>query len=1169
MSLRFILGRAGTGKTKYCFEEVRNVLRQTPDGPPLIYIVPDQMTFETEYEIAKTPDLKGMTRFNVYSFSRLALRVLQQAGGITRYHLNRSGMMMVIRKIIEHHKDELRVFQKASEQKGFYDVLHTTITEFKQYCLTPGDLYRKYERLEEAAGESGEKLLKDKLYDMQFIYTQLENALLNKYVDSEDYLKLFIEKADQTTFFQDAEVWIDGFDSFTPREIEALVMLMKQAKHVTVTLTVDRAYDDIHPGELSLFRKTAQTYRQIRQSATDHSINIQEPVLLNESIRFNEPALNHLEKYYERRPAAEAYSGQAICLSEAVNRREEIEQAARDVLRLVRDEGLRYRDIAVLVRDLSIYHELTETIFKDYQIPVFIDQKRPMRHHSLIEFIRSAIDVIQQNWRYEPVFRCIKTDLIFPFDADLHQMREQMDGLENYCISYGIYGGAWKQNKPWQYRQYRGLREKETKQTDEELDYQKEINRLRELIREPLLEFESDMKAAKTILDKCTVLYEFLLGLSVPEKIERLRNQAEASGRLDEAREHDQVWGALMDCLDQFVEAAGSEEMSLEIFAKVLDTGLDSLHFSLVPPALDQVLVGSIDRTRLSNTKAVFILGANEGILPAKPDEDHVFSDEDRQLLEDYGIHLAEGTRSQILDEEFLIYRAMTSASDKLFISYPLAAEDGQSLMASPLIGRLKSIFPDINVRFIPAEPHEVIEEKQLNFVTTPGKTIGRLASQIRQWDKGYPVADLWWDVYNWYTESDQWSRKSRNILSSLFYQNQERLNPDTAKSLFGTTIRASVSRMELFNACPFAQFASYGLRLKEREVYRLEAPDIGELFHSAIKLMTEALMKDKRSWADVSVSECEEMAFNTVNRLAPKLQREILLSSHRHQYLQHKLEQVIIRAAKVMRQHAMVSGFSPVGLELPFGPKQPIPPLTFELPNGCRMELAGRIDRVDKGEGNTGMLLRIIDYKSSAKDLSLTDIYFGLALQMITYLDVILTFAKDWLGAEATPAGVLYFHVHNPMLNETKKLTESDLEYELMKQFKMRGLILADEEVAKLMDQSMASKSDILPVSLKKDGGFMKYSSVADDESFQTLRRYVRQVIIAAGTSITEGNIRISPYKLKDKTPCQYCSFKSVCQFDQSQNDNNYRQLRKENDEDILRKMIADGGADSGNAKE
>lgn len=394
MSLRFILGRAGAGKTKLCFEEARNTLKKNPDGPPLIYLVPDQMTFDTEYAMAKTPGLKGMTRFHVYSFSRLAMRVLQQAGGMTRYHLNQTGMMMLIRKIIEHHKDELRVFQKASEQKGFYDVLHTAITEFKQYCLTPGDLFRKYQRLEKEAGDSGETLLKDKLYDMQFIYTQLDQALLNKYIDSEDYLRLFIEKAGQTTFFQDAEVWVDGFDSFTPHEIEALVQLMKQANQVTITLTVDQAYDSYYPGELSLFRKTGQTYRQIKEAAKEHVIDIQNPVILNETVRFNEPALSHLEKHYETRPAVESYSGQAVYLSEAVNRREEIEQAARDVLALARDEGLRFRDIALLVRDLSVYRELIETIFKDYQIPVFIDQKRPMRHHPLIEFIRSALDVI-------------------------------------------------------------------------------------------------------------------------------------------------------------------------------------------------------------------------------------------------------------------------------------------------------------------------------------------------------------------------------------------------------------------------------------------------------------------------------------------------------------------------------------------------------------------------------------------------------------------------------------------------------------------------------------------------------------------------------------------------------------------------------------------------------
>ncbi|TCP29807.1 DNA helicase/exodeoxyribonuclease V subunit B [Scopulibacillus darangshiensis] len=1170
MSVRFILGRSGTGKTEHCFNAVRDALRQNPAGPPLYFLVPDHMTFDTEYEMAKSPGLEGMTRFNVYSFARLALRVLQQTGGVTRYHLNNVGMTMLLRKIVEQNKEKLRIFKKASEQKGFYDLLHTTVTEFKRYCLTPDDLQAKFKTVEASADSEDKALLKDKLFDMQFIFTELEQALLGKYVDSEDYLKLLAEQIEKTAFIKDADIWIDGFTSMTPQERAVVEKLMCHAKSVTIALTLDKPYE-YAPDDLSLFRQTALTYLQLNQLALEHNVPIEQPIIKAGTDSFQTKAIAHLAEHYEKRPFIVSEATDGLNLTEAVNRREEIEQTARDIVRLTRDENMRYRELAVLVRDLSNYYSLIETIFEDYEIPVFIDQKRPMHHHPLIEFIRSALDVINQNWRYEAVFRSIKTDLLFPLDCNIHEQREKMDILENYVIAHGVYGARWKDSKSWLYRRYRGLDGNKGEQSKQELNVQRQINRWRMQVAEPLSDFERKIKAAKTVTDQCTVLYHFLIDLSIPEKMERLRGEAEQTGRLDEAREHDQVWKAVMDTLDQLVEAAGGEPLSLNLFSKVLDTGLDSLNFALVPPALDHVIVGSMDRSHLSRVRAVFILGINEGVVPAKPIEDGIFSDNDREALDDCGLVLADGTREQLLDEEFLIYRSLTGTSEKLYLSYPIASEEGQALLPSPVISRIKKMFPKLSERLAPAEPQDVREDEQLDFIVGPNKTLGRLTSQIRHSQRGYPISDLWWDAYNWYTMKPEWTDKGQRVLSGLFYRNQETLQPETAKTLYGEKIRASVSRMELFNACPFAQFASYGLRLKERDVFRLEAPDIGQLFHSALKLMTEKLQKEKRSWAELSGRECETLALDTVKELAPKLQREILMSSNRHQYLQHKLSQVVARAAKVMRVHAGVSGFSPIGLELPFGPDYQLPPLVFELPNGCQMEIIGRIDRVDKGMNGAGILLRIIDYKSSSTDLSLTDIYFGLALQMLTYLDVVITHAKDWLGVEATPAGVLYFHVHNPMLNATERLSEDELEQKLMKDFKMKGLILADEDIIRSMDQSLDSgHSDILPVGLKRDGSFYKSSSVADTETFQSLRQYVRQVMKKVGTRITEGDVHISPYKLKNKTPCQFCSFKSFCQFDQSQEDNSFRYLKKDKDDIVLGRILeSEGGAPDDNTND
>ncbi|MFD2617138.1 helicase-exonuclease AddAB subunit AddB [Terrilactibacillus laevilacticus] len=1154
MSLRCILGSPGTGKTTYCHEEIIKKLKENPMGKPLVLLVPEQMTFSTEYSLAKTPDLGGMTRLNVYSFPRLALRVLQQSGGAARYHLTSVGVSMLLRKIVEQHKGKLRLYKKAADQHGFFDQLHTAITEFKRYCISPQELHDKAVGF--VSEDQNDVLLQDKLADLQLIYSELEKAILDKFIDSEDYLQLLIDKIKETPFLKDTEVWIDGFDVMTPQERQVVAELMVHTKRTTVTLNLDQEYE-LLPHPLSVYQQPARLYKQIKEHALDLKVEIESNVYLTEYRRSQKSGLRHLALQYNERPYLPNTDHDGITLLEATNRREEIELAARRILTFVRDEGIRYRDISVFVRDLSSYSEMIRTIFGDYKIPIFIDQKRSMCHHPLIEFIRSALEVIQKNWRYDAVFRCVKTDMLFSYEGNRFEQREEMDILENYVIAHGIYGKKWTNRDPWLYQRYQDL-DRDIPKTKEDVEAEKRLNRIRFQVARPLQSLQEQMKKAPTIKDKCVALYEFLMDLFVPEKIERLRKEAETEGRLEDAMEHRQVWKAVMDLMDQMVEATGEERVSLSLFNKMIETGLDTLEFALVPPAIDQVVIGSLDRSRPINIKVAFILGINEGILPAKPTEEGILSDQDRVLLQSEDVILSEGTDEQMMNEEYYLFRGLTCPSDELILSYPLANEEGKGLLPSPFIHRLKHLFPTLTEKLIHSEPQSVLDEDHLPFVTRPNKTLAYLASGLREWLRGYPLQNVWWNTYNWYMETPDWKDKCRHMIASLFYRNQASIKPETAKQLYGETIKASVSRMELFNACPFAQFASYGLKLRERSMFRLEAPDIGQLFHSALRMMTNQLMQKHKSWADLTEKACEQLAEDVVTTLAPKLQRQILMSSNRHHYLQHKLSQVVARVAKVMSSHAKRSGFSPIGLELPFGPNQPLPPLTFELPNGCKMEIVGRIDRVDRGTNDQGVLLRIIDYKSSSKDLSMTEVYYGLALQMLTYLDVIITNAKAWLGEEAMPAGVLYFHVHDPLLSINEPLTDEAIEKTILKDFKMKGLVLSEESVVREMDTTLTTGySDLLPLALKKNGEFYSSSSVASIEAFDAMKSHVREVIQKVGTDLTSGQVDISPYRLNDRTPCDFCSFRSVCQFDQSQKDNNYRLLKKQKDEEMMKQLL------------
>ncbi|TGA97131.1 helicase-exonuclease AddAB subunit AddB [Sporolactobacillus shoreae] len=1161
MSVRFILGRPGTGKTALCMEEVRTRLRENPSGSPLIYIVPEHMTFGMEYAFAGTPGLGGMTRLNVYSMPRLALRVLQQSGGMTRIHLNSVGLAMLLRKVVEENKKVLRLFRKASEQTGFYSLLGDTIAEFKHYCLTPEQIATQSE-----SAPADDLLLKDKLHDLSVVYQSFEEALEGKYVDSDDYLNLMAGKIAETKFLREAEVWIDGFQTMTPEEQLVVAQLMGACRRVTVILGSDKAYDRL-PDEFSAFRHPALLYLQLKEAAENQHLTVEPILTKNEVVRAKTSGLRALNLNFGDHAVKEGTSSEGIVLTEAVNRREEVEQAARNLIGLARDRNLHFRDITVLVRDLDSYRDLIETVFTDYGIPIFIDRKKSMKHHPLIELIRSVLETLQQNWHYEPVFRCVKTDLLIPAGSDLKGAREAMDQLENYVMAYGIYGEKkWTDKEPWTYHVYRGLSENEVESTDREQDAQKKINYWRKIVAEPLAWLAGQLKEAQDVRRKCEALYEFLIRLSVPAKLEHLAQKAEKDQRLEESREHGQAWKAVIDLFDQCVEGAGNAKISGELFTQIIGSGLDSLEFALVPPAFDQVLVGSMDRMRSSNPRAVFLLGVNEGVIPSKPSEQGLFSGDDRKTLEEGGMHVADDDDGQMAWENELIFRALSMPEERLYLSYPLASEGGEALKASPLVGRLRRLFPDLPVRLALSEPRSLPESEQIGFINSPRKTISYLATQIREWRRGYGISDIWWDAYNWFTPQTNWGPKAKKILSGLFSRNDEHLSKAMARDLYGNTIQASVSRMELFSACPFSQFASYGLRLREREVFQLAAPDIGQLFHLAVKKMTEEIMKNHGDWGELSPEDCDRLAARTVDAIAPRLQRQILSSSGRYRYLQRKLEQVVARVARVMSRHARVSGFTPVSLELPFGPGQPVPPLAFSLDNGCKMEIVGRIDRVDKAEdANHRLLLRIIDYKSGAKDLNLNDVYYGLALQMLAYLDVAITNSKHWLGTQAEPAGVLYFHMHNPSLIQDKKISSEAVEDELYKTFKMKGLLLEDEEALKLTDLlPSGGHSEVAPFGIKRDGSYYKGSSLATPEQFGALRNYAKDRMTEIGEKITDGDVRIAPFKLKERIPCTFCPYRPVCQFDQSQPGNAFRQLKKIPDEHILKELTEKGGKDS-----
>jgi len=1171
LGIRFVLGRAGSGKSRRLFEDIGAELRARPDGPPIVLLVPEQMTQAADRAFAAA--FGGTVRAQSLSFRRLAFRVMQEVGGAARLHIDDIGKKMLLYKIARKRSAELRAFRRLTDGGGWIDAVHEWYDECKRYLVDASRLR------ELAAAETERKLsplLRDKLHDLSLLIGDMEAELSGRYVDSEDYLALLAEHVPRSASMRDARFYVDGFHGFTPLELKALRMLCKHAAEVTVALTLDRDYAPAErPDELELFHPTATTLLAIKSMAAEDGVPVEETVVLRPGERFH-PSLAAVEDAFVRRmnggdwraAAREAGEGVTICAASGI--RAEIEAAARDIVRAVQAGEARWRDVAVFVRNWEGYGDVVSATFADFGIPFFLDQKRSVSHHPLSELLRAALDVVSSRWSYDAVFRAIKTELLFrpgTFRSETEE-RFAMDKLENVVLEYGIKGSRWTDDRPWRLNAAVSLEDDEPDaKAEERRRFEEErINRWRAIAAAPLSAFERRLKKAATMREQAEALYSLLEDAGAAETLLRWRDREEAEGRPERAKAHEQMWDRAIDALDQLVELVGDEPADAELFAGMIAAGLDGIRMGLVPPALDQVLVGSLDRTRTFGVKRLYLLGVNDGVIPARPKEKGVVTEAERERLLETGLALAPDIRRRLLDERFMLYASLFLASEALWISYATADPEGAATLPSEWIKIARQLSPKAAVRYEAGDaPAGDDDETALERLTVPGRAVSELLPQLRRWSRGEPVSGVWWAVYNWLCERPYWREKLAATLPALRYDNREdALSPETAVALYGETVRSSVSRLERFASCPFSHFAAYGLKLAERRLYRLEAPDIGQLYHAALSKMAKRLAELGKSWADLGEAECLALAYEAVDELAPKLMAEILFSTNRHRYVTRKLKTVVGKSAEALRGQAVRSGFRQAAAELAFGSDGDVPPIRFTLPTGAVMELSGRIDRIDRADGANGAYLRVVDYKSRQHRLSVADVYYGLSLQLLAYLDAAAEHAKRWLGADAEPAGALYFHVHRPTLTLANAIAPEQAAFETFRSFKMRGLVLDDEEAARLMDTALDKGiSPIAPLEWKTDGTLSKRSAAADARRWSLLRKYVREKMAELGAGIGGGVVSASPYRRKKETPCSFCRFKPVCAFDPELEGNEYRLLPALTEEEAWERIEREGGAE------
>ena len=1107
MAVQFVLGRAGTGKTRAITRQLYNRIQEArqagdPLGLSMILLVPEQASFQAEYALAGGSGLGGVIGSQVLSFGRLAHRLLQEMGDLTLVPVDDLGKNMVLRMLLERHKEELQVFGRSALQPGFAAQLGRLISECKSYGVS----FAHSENL-----DWGSPNLNRKIGDLRRIMDWYDDYLAEGYFDAEDLLHRVAGKVENSDYIRRSEIYIDGFTGFTNQELRLIQELMKCARRVTIALTLDPAQRDETLDELSLFYPSWRTYQALLTIARENKIPVEPPLLLTEQRRFAEsPWLAHLERAYfqwgDTGTPPTARRNDEVVLVSAVNRRAEVEAVALKILDLAREEGYRWRDMAILLRDIGTYADEIEAVFCEYGIPHFLDQKRTLLHHPLVELVRSALEVVVGKWRYEAVFRCLKTDLLAGLspDADERTARREVDFLENYVLAHGVFGWQWAEDAPWRFGGQAGAAE------DERAD------QLRRRYAEPLLALEREIRQAADadVRAMTAALYRFLIAVDVPGKLEKWQRQAEETGDLESAQVHGQVWNGLIALMDQIVEVMGGESMTLATYAKILDSGLETIELGLVPPALDQVLVGSMERSRQPDVKALFILGVNEGVIPLRPKEDGILDEAERERLAELGLELAPSARQRLLAEPYLLYQAMTRPSERLQLSCALADQEGKGLLPSSVFSRIQEVLPGVQHQMFYDEPTGE-PEKDAFLLGNPRRLFRHLLGQLRAMKKSGELPAFWWEVYDWFLRFSADREREKWLLSGLRYQNRsQRLNPETSLGLYGTNLSLSVSRLEQFQSCPFSHFSSHGLRLRERVLYKLERFDVGELFHASLKRAVEKMNEEHLEWGKLSEANSMKLASDVVEELVPETRSSILNRTARYRFLAGKLKRAVGRAIYVLGEHARRSRFAPVGLEVSFGPKGDLPGLVLSLDNGVGLQLIGRIDRVDQSLDGDVPYLRVIDYKSGAKQLQLSDVWNGLNLQLLVYLDVVVANAEQWLGKKARFGGVFYYQVADPFVTAKRLLSADEAARERARRLRMKGLMLADAELARMMDAGVEQgASELLPFEFKKDGTFSSRSAIASEEQFQALTRHVRQIVREIGTRMTDGETQIEPY--------------------------------------------------------
>lgn len=1091
MALQVVYGRAGSGKTTYLLERAAQV---TAAGGRVVLLVPEQYTHIAERKLLHRIGKISPAGAEVLSFDRLAQRAAKELGAAARKRISATGKSIVIADILS--KQPLEYFSGMERQPGFVDTCMRLIGEFKKYGVLP-------EALEQAAQQEPNRRFAAKLHDLSAIYTAYETQIHQKWLDADDELSMLADYIRTSGAYRDVTVLLDEYSSFIPQELEVIGALAGECGLAQVTLCTDSLSSDD-----PLFQPTAQTAQKLMRLCKEQGIPMLRPVRL-EAGRRSSRELWHLEKYLYAYPVC-AYDGEPrdIQVSAAANPYDEVALAARQMVALCRDEGYRWRDFGVVCSDLAQYAPLVKSVFASFGIPCFIDERIPVLNHHLIVFALGALDIYLDDYRFDTIFGFLKAGYtaIEPDDLFL---------LENYVMHTKIRKDAWVKDEKWNYLldRYKGK--------DEE--FLARVNGVRDAFIGPLKALHQAIKGRHTVCEMTERLYEYFVEIGLPQTVTAYLADFRAQGKTAQAKEYEKIWSVLVTVFDELVDVLGDKTVHVREYRNLLAVALGQHSLGLIPTSLDEVVVGNVERTKLADVRALFVLGVNDGQFPTVGMPEDVLTDAEKDALLEKGLELSTNSRLRAFLDQFYSYSTFTLPSRRLFLSYAGADNAFHSLRPSFVIARLKKVFPQLVVQGGVLE--DLSDEGQLALVSAPGPTEALLTEAVTQYRAGRPVSAVWLDVYH-ALGSDFMKRMERYYT----YTNQaQRLDEPLVREVLGEPFYTTISRLQKYRACRYSYFLEYMLKLREREEFRIRAVDVGSFVHGVLERICTGLQARGIALTEVSDAVLHDQVNCCIDEFIENISKKASILSKRELYLIKRLRGAVELCFCLLKNHLIQSKFVPMGYEIRFG-EDGIGAITIPLGNGRKVHLTGVIDRADCYDADDGKFIRVIDYKTGNKTFKLDDVFYGLDIQLMVYLDALVNSCADYRYG-----GALYFKIDDPIYAADSRVTAEQAQAKIESQLKMKGLLLADSRVLAATDPVTADRA-----------------KTATLENFTALSRHLEKTVRQLCCALSDGDISIRPYRKSNFSPCEYCPYGGVCSFDPQQRGNRYDELSAVKDEDI-----------------